>query len=132
MKKFWSRYWLSFLLNIFLLVGMILSAIFGDEYLQPDAYFKLTFYSLVVMFFVPIYSLIYGSMSYVVSKKTWLQQIMLAITLLLEYLIFKLIRPNSVDTIIVLLIYIVFNVFLSVIASGITALTYEFINKNKN
>ena len=91
MKKklcdFLRKYWFVLLLNLIMLIGTVLSNVFQDLYVDNSGYFTIKLYSIYVIVILPICSAVYGCLSYIICKKIWIQQLFLAITLLLGFLI---------------------------------------------
>ena len=117
--NFFSSYWFFVFLNIIMLIGIVFSKIFGDVYIQKSVLYSYNLHSIYVFIIIPIYSLIYGVLSYFVCKKISAPQILLAITLLLGFLIVELISAEGIGLIFGILIltpcFIVFSIFTSII-----------------
>ena len=123
--NFFSTHWLFVLLNIIILIGTIFSKVFGDVYIQKNDLYSFNLHSIYIFVILPIYSLIYGFLSYVVYKKIWFQQLLLAITLLLGFLITELISVETNGLIFgVLILTPIFTLF-----SIFTSLTTKIICK---
>ena len=132
MKKrflsFLRVYWFLVLLNIIMLTGIVLSKVFGDVYIQKNALYTYNLHSIFVFVVLPIYSLIYGCLSYIVCKKIWLQQILLMITLLLGFLITELISVKTNGLIFGVLIIMPCFKFFSIFTSITTKIIYKIIS----
>ena len=128
---FFNAHWFFVLLNIIMLIGTIFSNVFGDVYIQKKSLYSFNLHSVYVFVILPIYSLIYGCLSYVIYKKIWFQQILLAITLLLAFLITELISVEPNGLIFGILILTPSFTFFSIFTSSITKIIYKIIRTMK-
>lgn len=129
--NFLKKYWFFVFLNIIMLTGTVLSKVFGDVYVQKNELYSFNLHSIYVFTVIPIYSLIYGCLSYVVCKKIWFQQILLALTLFLGFLITELISVEANGLIFGVLILIPCCTIFSILASAITKVIYKAISAMK-
>ncbi len=128
--NFLRKYWFLVLLNLIILIGMILSKIFGDVYIQKNVLYSFNLHSVYVFAMLPIYSLLYGCLSYIVCRKIWFPQPLLAITLFSGFLISELF-PVGDSGILVILILIPCFTFFSIFTSAITAFIFYVSRKLK-
>lgn len=135
MKKkfllFLNDHWFIILLNTLMLIGTVFSNIFGDIYIKKNTLYSFNLHSIYVLVVLPIYSLIYGCISYVVYKRLWSQQILLAIALLLAFLITELIAVESNGLIIGIIILTPSFTFFSILSCFITKIIYKIIGVMK-
>jgi len=85
--SFLRKYWLLVLLNIIVLIGTVLSKIFGYIYVVKSEVLSYNFHSIFVLLILPVYSLLYGIVSYAIYKKILYPQILLLATLVLDFLL---------------------------------------------
>ena len=124
---FFRKDWLSFILCIIMFVGIIFSRIFGNVYISENSFYSFNLHTIYVFIGLPIFSLIYGCLSYIVCKKMWFQQILLATTLLLGLLIVEATTGIHLGTRVVIFLLISFNVLCSLLTSSITKLIIRII-----
>ena len=87
--SFLRKYWFLILLNIIVLIGTVLSKVFGDIYVVQSEVLSYNFHSIFVLLILPVYSLMYGIVSYAIYKKIWYPQFLLLITLVLDFLLIE-------------------------------------------
>ena len=75
--NFLRKYWLCFLLSVLMVVGMALSTIYKDVYEIGDGMIRFDLQALYLIYGIPLFSLIYGCLTYLKTKKTWLPQLVL-------------------------------------------------------
>lgn len=125
MKKklfdFSRKYWFVLLLNLIILIGTVFSKVFKDLYVNDSGYFSITLYSIFVIVILPICSAVYGCLSYIICKKIWIQQLFLAITLLLGFLIVEFIGL----TVIIVPCFTIISIFASLITKFFSWLIRE-------
>ncbi len=125
MKKrvfdFLRKYWFVLLLNLIILIGIVFSKYFNDLYVNDSGYFSITLFSIFVIVILPICSVAYGCLSYIVYKKIWIQQLFLVITLLLGFLIVEFIGL----TVIIVPCFMIISIFASLITKFFSWLMRE-------
>lgn len=125
--NFFAKYWLSFILCTIMFLGIVFSRIFGNVYISENSFYSFDLHTIYIFIGLPIFSLIYGCLSYIVCKKMWFQQILLATTLLLGLLIVEATTGIHLGTIVVIFLVINFNVLCSMLTSAITKLIIQII-----
>ena len=126
-KDFIKKYWLCFLLSVIMILGMYLSDYYSDLYISGRGYIKFDLRELYLIFGLPLYSLIYGSLSYVKSKKIWFPQLILIIVAFLYWFRFDINTLEWAGT----FIWSAYPVIFSLIGTSITALIYKIIKAIK-
>lgn len=139
MKKqilnFLKKYWLCILLSIIMSIGWHVSYYCNDLY-RTGGYFDAGLCGLYSLLVVPIYSIIYGGLSYIILKKVLVPQLVLYAGNIFSFLIFVLMGnvdiKNLLEQLIVLLalaIPIIFSLFGCYVPATICAIARE-IKKN--
>lgn len=128
--NFLKKYWRLVLINLIIVIGIVLSKIFGDVYIQKNALYSFNLHSVYVFTVLPIYSLLYGCLSYTVCRKIWFQQLILAIALLLGLLISELFSAEDSAILVILILVPCFTLF-SIFTSVITAFIFYVGRKLK-
>ena len=112
-----------------MLIGIVVSKIFGDMYVQKSIVYSYNLHSIYVFTVLPIYALIYGALSYIVYKKIGPQQILLAIAAIFGFSIIEIIEESGL--IIAILILTPCYVLISLIGSQISALFCMIVKQIK-
>lgn len=74
---FFSEYWFCILLSIFIILGFFLSAYYADLYEIGGDIIRFDLSSMYLIYVMPLYSSIYGGLSYLWTKKVWIPQLIL-------------------------------------------------------
>ncbi len=95
MKKhfhnFFYQYRLLVLFNIIMVISTVLSLVMGDVYVVQNEVLSYNLHSIFVLRILPVYSLLYGIVSYAIYKKIRYPQFLLLTTLVLSFLFAELI-----------------------------------------
>lgn len=129
--KLLQRYLFCLLLSMLMGIGIFLSAYYAKSYKIGSDMITLDLSSLYTIYFIPIYSLIYGSLSYVKVKKVWIPQLILYFITTISYFVLNLIINKDVDAWKNILIFSVYPVIFSLIGTGITSFIYNIIKSIK-
>ena len=73
--QFLKKYWFCILLSAIMVIGLFLSTFFADLYECGRGYIRFDLREMYLIFGLPIYSLIYGCLSYIKTKKIWVPQL---------------------------------------------------------
>ena len=119
------KYRLLLLLNIFILIAMVFSKIFGELYIIKRDFFSFNLHTVYVFAVLPIYSIIYGCLSYIICKKVWFPQILLAVAMILGFLLAELISFGDNGLIVAILILIPLYTIFSIVVSAVTKIIYK-------
>lgn len=95
LPQLFYQYRLLVLLNMITIISMVLSSVMGDIYVVRNEVLSYNLHSIFVLRILPMYSLLYGIVSYAIYKKMRYPQFLLLITLVFGFLFAELI---SLDT----------------------------------
>lgn len=129
--KLLQKYLFCSLLNVLMGIGIFLSTYYAETYVIGSDMIRLDLSILYTLYFIPIYSLIYGSLSYVKIKKVWAPQLILYFITAISYLLINLIIDKELDAWKNILVFSVYPVIFSLMGTGITALIYKIIKSIK-
>ena len=79
------KYKLIIVFNIIMIIGTVLSAVKGDIYVVDNQVLSYNLHGLFLLDVLPIYSFLYGIISYAIYKKILYPQILLLIALVLSF-----------------------------------------------
>ena len=79
------KYKLIIVFNIIMIIGTVLSAVKGDIYVVDNQVLSYNLHSIFCLAVLPVYSFLYGIISYAIYKKILHSQILLLITLVLSF-----------------------------------------------
>ena len=125
--NFLSKYWLSILLSVIMVLGIPLSIKYSYLYQGPSEVVPFDLSSLYILLGLPIYALIYGCLSYVKARRIWVPQLILFIVAFLYWL------TNGTNALFWAGTYIwsVYPVVFSLVASSVTKLIYYIVKEIK-
>ena len=133
--SFLRKYWFCILLSVLMGIGIFLSTYYAESYKIGSDMIRLDLSSLYIIYFIPTYSLIYGSLSYVKIKKVWVPQQILYFITAINYFAINLIIDKEIDAWKNILVFSVYPVIFSLIGTGIASFIYNIIKaikKNNN
>ena len=89
---FLRKYWLCILLSVIMVMGVSLSTRYANLYESGSDSDMIRFdlRDLYLIFGLPLYSLIYGCLSYIKAKKIWFPQLILCIVAFLYWFRFDI------------------------------------------
>ena len=127
--SFLREYWLCVLLSIIMVIGMFLSTIYADLYKSGSESDMIRFNlkDLYLVYGLPLYSLIYGCLTYIKTKNRWFPLLILGVVGFLYWFRFdikELAWPGTY-------IWSAVPVFFSLIGSSITAFILYIIKSMK-
>lgn len=125
--NFSRKYWLCILLSILMVVGISLSTRYADLYESGEGYIRFDLRELYLIFGLPLYSLIYGCLSYIKAKSLWFPQLILFLVAFLYWFKFDINALAWAGT----FIWSVYPVIFSLIGASITAFIYYTIKSSK-
>ena len=128
-NRFLRNYWLCILLSVIMFVGMFLSTVYADLYKTGSDTDMIRFdlQDLYLIFGLPLYSLIYGCLSYIKTKKIWLPQLILCIVTFLYWFRFDINTLAWAGT----FIWSAYPVIFSLIGTTITIFVFYIIKSMK-
>ena len=126
-KDFIKKYWLCFLLSVIMILGMYLSDYYSDLYISGRGTIRMGLGGLYLLLIVPLYTFIYGCVSFAILKKIWVPQFVLYVIVFFYGLIFDIDYPDLGGP----LMWAVYPIIFSLVGTAITALTYKIIKAIK-
>lgn len=126
--SFCKKYWICFLLNVIYIAGLILTDCFADAYISGSGTIKFNLNELFRMFFVPLFALVYGCLSFAVSKNAWFPQLIFLMFTFAYWFGFDIKNLAWLGT----YFWTVYPLVLSFLGTGITAFIYYLIKAIKN
>ncbi len=128
-----KKYWFCFLLSIIMVIGIHLSTRYADLYETGSVGDMIRFDlgELYLIYVIPLYSFVYGCLSYIILKKAWLPQLILFTTTFLYWFIYGIDALFWEGTYILSAVPVLF----SLIGTGIASFIYNIIKsikKNNN
>ena len=106
---------------------MFLSTVYADLYETGGGYIQFDLEELYLIFGLPLYSSIYGCLSYIKVKKIWLPQLILFLVAFLYWFRFDINALAWAGT----FIWSIYPVIFSLIGASLTAFIYKIINSIK-
>ena len=129
--KLLRRYSFCLLLSVLMFIGVYLSTYYAESYKIGSDMLTFDLSLLFVIYVIPIFSFIYGSLSYVKIKKVWVPQLIIYFVTFISYFNTNLIMEKEIDAWKNILIFSVYPVIFSLIGTSITALIYKIIKAIK-
>lgn len=135
--NFLKNYWFCIFLSIIMVIGMFLSTVYANLYEtgSSGSVIRLNLRDLYLVFGLPVYSLIYGFLSYIKTKRIWIPQFILCVSsFLYGFIYWWLIFDINVLVIVALagtFIWSVCLVIFSLIGASITAIIDYIIKSAK-
>ena len=129
--SFLRRYWICILLSVIMVIGISLSTRYANLYESGSGMIRFDLRELYLIFGLPLYSLIYGCLSYIKTKKIWFPHLILCIVTFLFWFRFDIKALAWAGT----FIWTAYPIIFSLIGVGITAFIREIIKaikKNNN
>lgn len=129
--NFLRKYWLCILFSVIMIIGVSVSTYCANLYESGRGYIRFDLRELCLVFGLPVYSIIYGCLSYIKTKRIWVPQFILCIITFLYWFRFDINELAWAGT----FIWSAYPVIFSLIGTGITSLIYKMvksIKKNNN
>ena len=135
MKKhfhnFFYQYRLLVLFNIIMIISTVLSLVMGDIYVVQNEVLSYNLHSIFVLRILPVYSLLYGIVSYAIYKKIRYPQFLLLTTLVLSFLFAELISLDISGLIVGFLILTPCYMVVSFVGIAVILIPCKLINEIK-
>ncbi len=135
MKKhfhnFFYQYRLLVLFNIIMIISTVLSSVIGDIYVVQNEVLSYNLHSIFVFRILPVYSLLYGIVSYAIYKKIRYPQFLLLTTLAFSFLFAELIPLDISGLIVGFFILTPCYMVVSFVGIAVILIPYKLINKIK-
>lgn len=127
--NFLRRYWLCILLSIIMVIGVSLSTRYANLYKSgnDNSMIRFDLRDLYLVFGLPLYSLIYGCLSYIKTKKIWFPHLILCTVTFLFWFRFDIKALAWAGT----FIWSAYPVIFSLIGTTITAFICYIIKSMK-
>lgn len=125
------KYKLIKVFNIIMIIAIVLSAVMRDIYVVENQFLKYNLYTKFCFDVLPIYSFLYGIISYAIYKKILHPQILLLIALVLSFLFVGSFILGMNNTFFGILLLTPFNVIISFIGIAVIALPLKLIAEYK-
>lgn len=127
--SFLRKYWFCILLSVIMVIGMSLTTIYADLYKtgSEDDMIRFNLKDLYLVYGLPLYSIIYGCLSYIKIKGIWVPQFILCIITFLYWFRFDIKALAWAGT----FIWSVYPVIFSLIGASITAFIYYIIKSSR-
>lgn len=131
LHNFFYQYKLLVLFNIIIIISTVLSSVIGDIYVVKNEVLSYNLHSIFVFRILPVYSLLYGIVSYAIYKKIRYPQFLLLTTLVFSFLFAGLISLDMSGLIVGILILTPCYMVASFVGIAVILIPYKSINKNK-
>ncbi len=131
LHNFFYQYKLLVLFNIIIIISTVLSSVIGDIYVVKNEVLSYNLHSIFVFRILPVYSLLYGIVSYAIYKKIRYPQFLLLTTLAFSFLFAGLISLDISGLIVGILILTPCYMVVSFVGIAVILIPYKSINKNK-
>ncbi len=120
--NFLRKYWLCILLSVIMVIGILLSTRYANLYKTGSAgsMIRYDLRDLYLVYGLPLYSLIYGCLSYIKTRRIWIPQLILFIVSILYWKILDIYALEWAG----IFIWTVYPVIFSIIGASITAFIY--------
>ena len=123
--NFLRKYWLCILLSVIMVVGFLLSTRYANLYKtgNDSSMIRFNLRGLYLIYGLPLYSLIYGCLSYIKTKRIWIPQLVLFFVSFLYWFRFDITTLAWAGT----YIWTVYPVIFSIIGAFLTAFIHYVI-----
>ena len=125
--SFLRRYWICILLSVIMVIGISLSTRYANLYESGSGMIRFDLRELYLIFGLPLYSLIYGCLSYIKTKKIWFPHLILCIVTFLFWFRFDIKALAWAGT----FIWTAYPIIFSLIGTAITAFIFHMIKSAK-
>lgn len=129
--NFSRKFWFCILLSVIMVVGMFLSTVYADLYETDGGYIQFDLEALYLILGIPLYSLIYGCLSFIKTNKILVPLLILCLITCIYFLCTNLIIDKEIDAWKNILVFSVYPVIFSLIGTGITSFIYNIIKSIK-
>ena len=128
LAQLFHQYKLLLLFNIIMIITTVLSSVMGDIYVVQNEVLSYNLHSIFILRVLPVYSLLYGILSYAIYKKIRHPQFLLLTTLVLAFLFSGLISLDISGLIIGSLILTPCYMVVSFVGIAVILRPYELIH----
>jgi len=131
LAQLFYQYKLLLLFNIIMIISTVLSSVMGDIYVVQNEVLSYNLHSIFVLRILPVYSLLYGIVSYAIYKKIRYPQFLLLTTLVFGFLFAELISLDISGLIVGFFILTPCYIVVSFIGIAVILIPYKLINALK-
>ena len=131
LHNFFYQYKLLVLFNIIIIISTVLSSVIGDIYVVKNEVLSYNLHSIFVFRILPVYSLLYGIVSYAIYKKIRYPQFLLLTTLAFSFLFAGLISLDISGLIVGFLILTPCYMVVSFLGIAVILIPCKLINEIK-
>lgn len=131
LHNFFYQYKLLVLFNIIIIISTVLSSVMGDIYVVKNEVLSYNLHSIFVFRILPVYSLLYGIVSYAIYKKIRYPQFLLLTTLAFSFLFAGLISLDISGLIVGFLILTPCYMVVSFLGIAVILIPCKLINEIK-
>lgn len=131
LAQLFYQYKLLLLFNIIMIISTVLSSVMGDIYVVQNEVLSYNLHSIFVLRILPVYSLLYGIVSYAIYKKIRYPQFLLLTTLVFGFLFAELISLDISGLIVGFFILTPCYIVVSFIGIAVILIPYKLINTLK-
>ena len=117
--------------NIIMIISAVLSSVMGDIYVVQNEVLSYNLHSIFVLRILPVYSLLYGIVSYLIYKKLRYPQLLLLTTLVLAFLFAEFISLDISGLIVGFFLLTPCYMVVSFIGTAIILIPYKLIHELK-
>ena len=125
------QYKLLLLFNIIMIISTVLSSVMGDIYVVQNEVLSYNLHSIFVLRIIPVYSLLYGILSYAIYKKILYPQFLLLTTLVLSFLFAELISLDISGLIVGVFILTPCYMVVSFVGIAVILIPYKLMKLKK-
>lgn len=130
--QLFHQYRLLVLFNAIMIISTVLSSVMGDIYVVQNEVLSYNLHSIFVLGILPVYSLLYGIVSYGMYKKIRYPQFLLLTTLVLGFLFAEFISLDISGLIVGLFLLTPCYMVVSFIGIAVILIPYKLMNEQKN
>ncbi len=131
LAQLFYHYKLLLLFNIIVIISTVLSSAMGDIYVVQNVLLSYNLHTIFVLQILPVYSLLYGIVSYAIYKKIWCPQFLLLTTLLLSFFFAELISFDISGLVIGFFIVTPCYMTVSFVGMAMILILHKIINDKK-
>ena len=131
LTQLFHQYRLLLLFNIIMIISAVLSSVMGDMYVVQNEVLSYNLHSIFVLRILPVYSFLYGIVSYAIYKKILHPQFLLFITLVLGFLFAELISLDISGLIVGFFLLTPCYMVVSFIGIAVILVPYKLIKEFK-
>lgn len=129
--NFFRKYWIYIVLNIIMVIGFVLSIIFANLYKTGGHSLQFNLNDMYIFVVLPLFSLIYGVLSFIYCKNGHIPLLILYVTAFLCLFVFSIISTGDFRVLISCLILAAYPILFSLFGTIIGILIYLLVRSIK-